>query len=300
MLKKQGIPILIVLSAGSLSLCKFEYTSADEIHYANMVFVKGGTFDMGSDSLQIRALADKLKLPYDYLSGEVPMHKVKLSSFYIDKYEVTNNEYKKFIDANPQWKRENIASSFTNGNYLKTWTDDNYPKGEDNYPVTNITWYSAMAYAKWIGKRLPTEAEWEFVARDRGKDLQYPWGNEIPDSSKANYGKSKIGHAIFVGSYPSNKLGVYDLAGNVWEYCLDAWDNNFYQHSPVDNPVSGKDSLKNYFEIKTRRVIRGGSWGGGSANLRTTFRDSHPVNGAGDHVGFRCVKDIKEQTKTHL
>jgi sulfatase modifying factor 1 len=262
--------------------------------YRDMVLIKGGTFYMGSDSADIRALTVKFKLPFDYLATEIPRHKVQVHSFYMDKYEVTNAEFKKFIDANPQWKKENISPSLHNGSYLKTCTNNSYPQGEDNYPVTNITWYAAMAYAKWAGKRLPSEAEWEYAAKSgRDVQLQYPWGNDAPDSSKANYIKSGIKHATTVGGYAPNAAGLYDMAGNVWEYCLDAWDDKFYQHSPVSHPVSGQDSLANYLAIKTRRVIRGGSWGGGAVNMRTTFRDSHPVTGAGDHVGFRCVKDVK-------
>lgn len=259
----------------------------------NMVLVKGGLFNMGSDLLAIDIITKKYKLPFDYLSSEIPIHRVKLSSFYIDKYEVTNADYKKFLKTNPQWKKGNIKPEYGNQNYLKNWVNDTYPKGEENFPITYITWYSAMAYAQWIGKRLPSEAEWEFAAKS-GKDqlIEYPWGNDDPDLTKANYIKSGIGHATKVGSYPSNMNGIYDLAGNVWEYCLDEWNNNYYSHSSKSNPVSGRDSLINYLLVKKRRVIRGGSWGGSNINLRVTFRDSHPVTGAGNHVGFRCVKEI--------
>lgn len=286
--------LILALAQGSFSSCKTRTTLPDKPKEVAMVLVKGQTFAMGSDSEAIQTLATRYHLPYDYLSPEVPVHKVRLSSFYIDKYEVTNAAYKVFIEANPEWKKENINPSLSNGNYLKSWVNSNYPVGEENFPVCNVPWFAAMAYAKWAGKRLPSEAEWELAAKNgTGENIDFPWGNDLPDSLKANYGKSNIGHAIAVGHYKPNALGLFDLAGNVWEYCLDAWDDKFYQHCPLTNPVAGKDSLTNYLIIKTRRVIRGGSWGGSAINLRTTFRDSHPVNGAGDHVGFRCVKDVE-------
>lgn len=277
----------------ALIQCNSKFSSNHE-RFPGMVFIKGGRFQMGNDSVFIRKLAIDYKLPYDYLASEEPKHTVVVSSYYIDKYEVTNIEFKRFIDANPEWKKENISPDLHNGNYLKTWSYGNYPAGEDSLPVTNVCWYAAMAYSKWVGKRLPSEAEWEYAAK-AGKDqfLLYPWGNAEPDTSKANYRLSGYQHAVKVGKYPPNEIGLYDLAGNVWEYCLDRWDDHFYSSSPVNNPISGKDSLDNFLLVKTRRVIRGGSWGAGKVNLMIDFRDSHPTIGAGDHVGFRCVKDIK-------
>jgi sulfatase modifying factor 1 len=155
-----------------------------------------------------------------------------------------------------------------------------------------------MDYCKYQNKRLPTEAEWEYVARNRGEHRMYPWGNAQPDSSKANY-LSLIGKAIEVGSYPPNELGLYDLAGNVWEFTLDEWSSDFYMKSPEDNPFNGRkfyDSNELY-NVNTRRVIRGGSWGGADINLRTSFRDSHPPGGSGNHVGFRCAKELTTSNK---
>ena len=276
------------------SCCTTKRIVVNNDHSENMVLIKGGVFNMGNDSITINNLAKNYKLPFDYLSPEAPKHRVKISSFYIDKYEVTNAEFKRFIDVNPKWSKPNIPEEYHNGNYLKTWINNSYPAGEDKFPVTYITWYAAMAYAEWSGKRLPTEAEWEFAAKS-GKDqgIAYPWGNEDADSTKANYFKTHIGHSVAIGTYPPNEIGIFDMAGNVWEYCLDEWNKNFYSQSPLTNPLSGKDSIANYIIVKNRRVIRGGSWGGSAINLRTTFRDSHPVTGAGNHVGFRCVKDIK-------
>ena len=258
----------------------------------DMVYVEGGEFVMGTSNEVIDSLINVYGYPRGFIASEYPPHRVKISSFYVDKYEVTNAEFKAFVDKNPMWQKENIPDSLHNGNYLKHWSINGFPEETATYPVINITWHAAMEYCKCLNKRLPTEAEWEYAARSRGKKNIYPWGNTSPDSTKTNYFKN-IGSTTQVGSYPPNELGVYDLAGNVWEYTLDAWSSDFYQQSPQSNPVNGSKtySLDDLLSIKSRRVIRGGSWGGADVNLRNTFRDSHPPEGAGDHVGFRCVMD---------
>jgi formylglycine-generating enzyme required for sulfatase activity len=261
----------------------------------NMVLVEGGEFVMGTDSETIDSLANRYGFPREYIASEYPPHKVTLTTFYIDRHEVTNADFKDFIDQYPLWQKENFPDSLHNGEYLKHWEKNSYPAGESRYPVVNITWYAAMEYCKCMDKRLPTEAEWEYVAGNRGESRIYPWGNSPPDSSKANY-FNHIGKAIEVGRYPPNELGVYDLAGNVWEFILDGWSYNYYVKSPQENPLNG---LKYYTfnklcNVKSRRVIRGGSWGGAEINLRIRFRDSHPPQGAGNHVGFRCVKEADD------
>jgi sulfatase modifying factor 1 len=264
----------------------------------NMVYVDGGSFIMGTDMNTIDSLTKLYDVPKDFIQSEYPPHKVKIKSFYIDKYEVTNANFKIFIDHNPAWQKANIPDSLHNGHYLEHWNGNDYPTGEGNYPVYNVSWYAAVAYCQWQKKRLPTEAEWEYVASNRGKYKNYSWGEAKPDSSRCNY-NNKFGKAIEVGRYPPNGLSVYDLNGNVWEYTLDEWSPTYYEKSPGNNPVNGKKYFdKNeLFSVKTRRVIRGGSWGGSGINLRIDFRDSHPVNGAGKHVGFRCVKDIVTNQK---
>lgn len=259
----------------------------------DMVFIEGGDFIMGTTSEIIDSLVEHYGFPRGFIESEYPPHKVTLSSFYIDKNEVTNADFKEFIDRNPMWQKDIISDSLHNGEYLKQWQNNTFPTGEGMYPVVNITWYAAMEYCKCLNKRLPTEAEWEYAASNRGKQEVYPWGNAQPDSTKANY-LSLIGKAIDVGSYPPNELGVYDLAGNVWEFTLDSWSSDFYGKSPEDNPVNGLKfyNINEIYSVKSRRVIRGGSWGGAEINLRISFRDSHPPNGAGNHVGFRCVKDV--------
>lgn len=116
----------------------------------NMTLIPAGQFLMGSNEGD---------------SDEKPVHPVYVDAFYMDIYEVTNAEYKKFIDANPQWQKTHIPRAYHDGNYLKSWNDNNYPSGKGNYPVVHVSWYAAVAYAEWVGKRLPTEAEWEKAAR---------------------------------------------------------------------------------------------------------------------------------------
>ena len=244
-----------------------------------MVLIPAGEFQMGSN---------------DGGSDEKPVHTVYVDAFYMDIYEVTNAQYKRFVDANPEWSKDGISSSY-HSEYLRFWNGNSYPPGKGDYPVIYMSWYGAMAYAQWAGKRLPTEAEWEKAARGGLVGKKYPWGDSI-DSSRANYGRN-IGYTtLFVGSYPPNGYGLYDMAGNVWEWCLDAYDGNFYGNSPRRNPIAGEDSIthitNNFTNVKSSRVLRGGSWFFGPSRLRVAGRLGDNPSYALLSSGFRCARAL--------
>ncbi len=243
---------------------------------ANMALIPAGRFQMGSRNGEF---------------DEKPVHTVYVDAFYIDKYEVTNAQYKKFVDANPQWGKQRIPLAYHNGNYLNDWNVNHYPAGKGEHPVTHVSWYAAMAYAHWAGKRLPTEAEWEKAARGGAVGQRYPWGNSI-GPSKANYG-TNLGGTSRVGSYPANNYGLHDMAGNVREWCLDAYQGGFYKSSHRRNPLAGgtvTDIVTNFISVKGSRVLRGGSWGISAWGLRVASRSGYAPTYAYSYVGFRCAK----------
>ena len=223
---------------------------------------------------------------------EQPVHTVSVDAFYMDKYEVTNLEYKQFVLANPRWGKARIDKRFHNGYYLKHWKGNEYPNGKSDHPVAYVSWYAAMAYASWVEKRLPTEAEWEYAARGGLAGKKYPNGDVI-DAGKANFG-GNVGGTTAVGGYPKNGYGLFDMAGNVWEWCLDAYNPNFYFGSPRKNPISGANSISqvisNFTNVKTSRVLRGGSWVSFPRDLRVANRDGISPASSSINDGFRCAR----------
>ena len=243
----------------------------------DIALIPAGEFEMGGNASNAE-------------SDEKPAHTVDVEAFYIDKYEVTNVQYKKFADANPQWQKDNIPHKIHNGKYLNLWQDNTYPPGKENHPVVYVSWYAAMAYAKWAGKRLPTEAEWEKAARGGVVGIKYPWGDLI-DPSKANYG-GEVGDTRPVGSYPPNDYGLYDMVGNVMEWCLDAYDEGFYSHSPLHNPIAGgrlTDIVDNFQNVTSLRVVRSGCWYNVPMHVRLADRYGTLPEDASKGRGFRCA-----------
>ncbi|RKU25207.1 hypothetical protein C6499_15320 [Candidatus Poribacteria bacterium] len=223
----------------------------------------------------------------DAETDEKPPHIVLLDAFYIDKYETTNAQYKEFIDANPQWQKNRIPKKYHDGDYLKHWNGNNYPPDKGNHPVVYVSWYAAMAYAEWRGKRLPTEAEWECAA-------QGSWLWRAINADTANYGEN-VGDTTPVGTYPPEASGLYDMAGNVWEWCLDEYNPDFYATSPSRNPLAGgtmDNTLSDWRNVKTVRVLRGGSWVSNAKFVRVSDRTRFTPKITNKARGFRCVKPV--------
>ena len=257
-----------------------------------MTLIPSGDFQMGSN--EIVAYND-----------EKPVHTVYLDAFNIDKYPVTNAQYKAFVDANPEWCKPtkwyqqrksdfiHIQKSLHDGDYLKNWNYNDFPRGEADHPVTWVSWYAAMAYAKWVGKRLPTEAEWEKAARGGLTGMKYPWGDSI-DSSYLNF-DAYVGMTTAIGKYPANGYGLHDIVGNVFEWCLDRWNKSFYRHSPQINPISGESitaAVNNFTDIRSSRILRGGSCVSTPQNVRVAYRSRNTPRCTCFSIGFRCVKPV--------
>jgi formylglycine-generating enzyme required for sulfatase activity len=222
-----------------------------------MVLIPAGSFEMGDHFNE----GD---------SDEKPVHKIALDAFYMDIYEVTVGQFSKFLK----------QSGYT---YRGNWSRVAEYSSGDAYPMVLVTWNDAAAYAKWAGKRLATEAEWEYAARGGLVGKRYPWGNNDPTPDKAHYdsGQSKT---KAVGNYPPNGYGLYDMAGNVWEWCVDRYGSGYYENSPTKNPPG--------VGTGTLRVARGGDWDNDSTSLRVASRAFSPPDARYGSIGFRCVSGL--------
>jgi len=207
---------------------------------------------------------------------ERPAHSVYLDAYAIDEYEVTNRFYKACVDAGVCLPPVLVSSS-TRPNY--------YGNQEfDDYPVVNVDWNMAKTHCEWRGARLPTEAEWEKAAR--GMDGQiYPWGNYAPNKDLLNYNQ-EVGDTTMAGSYEMGKsfYGIYDMAGNVWEWVNDWYDEAYYQTLPSTDPLG--PSAGHY------RVLRGGSWSDDANGVRSSRRFGLDPTGAFNVGGFRCARSL--------
>jgi sulfatase modifying factor 1 len=204
-----------------------------------------------------------------------PAHRVRIGAFYLDRFEVTNMEYHEFC-------------SETGRQLPIFWGMDGFHCGPDypDHPVVGVSWYDANAFATWKGKRLPTEAEWEYAARGGLAGKKYPGGNKI-DTTAANYSEKGITRGtMHIGSYAPNHYGLYDMCGNVVEWVSDWYAAGYYRTSPSANPP-GPDEGK-------FKIIRGGGWHSGPGCSQVHFRNALPANWLDFNVGFRCAKNIVE------
>ena len=276
--------ISLVMCFGFTMMNTADVDSVPRAVPAGMVLIPAGEFQMGSDDAQAG-------------SDEKPVHRVYLDAFYMDTYEVTNAEYAAFLNAKGKhvdgaikWfdlKDSDAHIEQVDGRYQAK-------SGYEDHPVIEVSWYGAMAYAAWVGKRLPTEAEWEKAARGGLAGQKYAWGNTI-NPSKANY-LLDVKDTVPVGSYPPNGYGLYDMTGNVWEWCLDAYDSHVYTNSPRRNPIVGAERISelvdNFMAVKSSRVLRGGSWFYSAPYLRVSYRDRDTPRITYTLFGFRCVKEV--------
>lgn len=255
----------------------------------NLVFVKGGTFQMGNNKGYTR---------------EKPLHKVTVSDFYIGKYEVTVKEFKQFIESTgykTDADKRGYSKVFTvtyggeNGKNVN-WRDGvnglKLTIRKYKHPVTHVSWNDAVAFCKWLSKktgehyRLPTEAEWEYAARGGNKSKGYKYSGSNNINKVAWYLNNSRVKIHSVGLKKPNELGIYDMTGNVREWCSDWFDWYYYSYSRSNNPKGPASG--------TERVQRGGSWNMSKNFCRNSFRlMEEPSGTTSSFDGFRYVKEIK-------
>jgi formylglycine-generating enzyme len=224
---------------------------------APMVLVPAGEFIMGSEQGD---------------DDEQPVHRVFLDSFYLDTFEVTNGRFARFVEAiqsEPPWG----------------FADQETPVAHAEQPVRWVNWLEATGYCLWAGKRLPTEAEWEKAARGTEGRI-YPWGHDPPTAAHAVFGLKEGAETVApIGNrdHGRSPYGVHDLAGNLYEWVADWYDETFYTTQPTINPRGPLEG--------TVKVQRGGSYINGPYRLRSAFRTKSDPTEHDAHVGFRCAQD---------
>ena len=215
--------------------------------------------------------------------NEKPPREVYLDGYWIGTEPVTCRQFSAFVKANPAWSKIAVNEN-RHTDYLKLFSADRCAYGEEKHPVTYVPWSAAAAFAEWAGMRLPTEAQWERAARG-GMEGEYGGGKDYLTAGAANYGGSR-GGVRPNRSYDPNPFGLYDMLGNVWEWCADIYDDAFYAspEAAQRNPVNLRKPTGT-----ERRVIRGGSWQSRSNDLRVAARGYMEAGSATNACGFRCI-----------
>jgi len=309
----------------------------------DMVWIPGGEFSMGG--VNPVGMGDG---GHENMNDARPIHRVVVDGFFMDANEVTNEEFEKFVKATgyvtvaekkptkeefPTAPPENLVAGsvvFTPPNHpvpldnLYQWwsyvkgADWRHPlgpgsdiNGKEKFPVVQVCWEDAVAYAKWAGKRLPTEAEWEFAARGGKPGELYTWGNQFKPDGKwmANIFEGKFPNADegkdgYVGvapvrQFPSNPYGLYDMAGNVWEWCSDWYRPDYYEQlskqGVAKNPKGPDAPYDPQEPTEKKKIQRGGSYlctDQYCTRYMVGTRGKGEFRSASNHIGFRCVKDV--------
>jgi len=311
-----------------------------------MVWIPGGEFSMGGVNP-----ADMQDGGKETMNDARPVHQVYVDGFFMDEHEVTNAEFSEFVKATgyvtiaeqkptrkefPDAPEENLVAGsvvFTPtstadlSNHYQWWNyvhgaNWKHPLGpesdlfgKENFPVVHISWEDAAAYAKWAGKRLPTEAEWEFAARGGKAGDLYTWGNQFKPDGKwmANIFEGTFpahdeGSDGFVGiapikKYPPNAYGLFDMAGNVWEWCSDWYRPDYYEKlanaGVAKNPTGPESPFDPQEPTERKKIQRGGSFlctDQYCTRYMVGTRGKGEFRSGSNHVGFRCVKDVEKKT----
>ena len=259
----------------------------------DMILIPAGEFEMGSNEGK---------------DDEKPVHKVYLDAYYIDKYEVTNEQYAGFLNKWGKTTDENGEEMINlEGSYrtekcriLKEGGRFVVESGYEKHPVIYVSWYGANQYAKYYGKRLPTEAEWEKACRGGSEGKFFFGDNESELDEYAWYYKNSGSIVHPVGEKKPNKFGIYDMYGNIWEWCADWHDKKYYasvlgpalrdEKSPNNNP-KGPDSGQ-------YKILRGSSWDGGASSCHSSFRSFDIPSSRWVKFGFRCAFSLRLQSLT--
>ena len=258
------IVVLLIMVVFAGSVCAADAKGVVVASAKELKGIKATTIIWEKDGAKMVLIPEGFKKTedsYDEFGDLVPGKPVKVSdTLYMDTTEVTVGQFKKFLKSSGYKTQEPID-----------WKAVYKYSSTDKHPMILVSWYGATAYAKWAGKRLPTEAEWEFAARGGLKNKKYSWGDDKAVARDyANYdgigGRDKWQSIAPVGSLKPNGYGLYDMGGNVWEWCQDRYDSD-----------------------KTKRILRGGSWYGNTVSLRAAFRFGNGPSNAGISYSFRCV-----------
>jgi Uncharacterized conserved protein len=235
-----------------------------------MVFIEGGDFSRGSRDGQ---------------RDELPVHNITLPGFLLDIHPVTNEHFVRFLEfiGGEQDEHYNELIRLKDSRIQRRSGRLIIEPGYAKHPVVGVTWYGASSYASWIGKRLPSEAEWEVAAAGGKLGMRYPTGEDV-DKSKANFFSSDTTPVM---SYPANILGLYDMAGNIYEWCQDWYSYDFYENSALE-PDSPQGPPQGVY-----RVLRGGCWKSLKEDLRCAHRHRNNPGAINSTYGFRCAKDVK-------